>query len=64
MQKKKSNPTEPEDEMPSSNSENSIEYEKYIKKLELQRLVLNKIVNHDLNQTATDTSNSESLNSI
>lgn len=49
MQKENQHLSESENEHFESNSENSAEYIKYIKKLELQRSVLNKIVNSDLN---------------
>ncbi len=49
MQKSNKHPDGSEDETYTTDSDNSIEYIKYIKKLELQRSVLNKIVNSDLN---------------
>ena len=56
MLKKNRPPTEPEIEICAANSENVIENNKYIKKLALQRLVLKKIVQSDLNLISTTTS--------
>ena len=52
MRKKKRKLPEPGIESPAINPESSMEYDKYIKKLDLQRSVLTKIVNSDLNQIA------------
>ena len=56
MQKKRQHLSESENENLEDNSENSVEYIKYIKKLELQRIVLNKIVNSDLSPVTSDSS--------
>ena len=65
MQKENQHLSESENEHLESNSENSAEYIKYIKKLELQRSVLEKIVNSDLNAiisaTSVEPDNPESL---
>jgi hypothetical protein len=68
MLKKNKIPAEPEKEICSANSENVIENNRYIKKLALQRLVLNKIVCSDLNlipkTTSTDPDSPDSNNLI
>jgi hypothetical protein len=57
MRKKNKQPSKPEKETLPDSSEIPDEYIRYIKKLELQRFVLNKIVNSDLAQISTDTLN-------
>ena len=55
MLKPNKHPSETEDETFEAFLENSTEYVKYIKKLELQRSVLTKIIKGDLN-TMNETS--------
>jgi hypothetical protein len=55
MRRKKNHPIEPENDPVDVNAESSIEHLKYIKKLDIQRSILNKIINSDLNQIATNT---------
>ncbi|MCK9422339.1 MAG: hypothetical protein M0Q38_07060 [Bacteroidales bacterium] len=54
MTKKIKPADEPVHEESNENSEIEIENKKYIKKLELQRVVLNKLVGSNLKQTPTD----------
>ncbi len=56
MPEKNEDPADPENETCPADSENSIENIKYIKKLALQRSVLNKLVASDLNHTTTNIS--------
>jgi hypothetical protein len=51
---KQKTPPETENEPLPENSENILENVKYIKKLKLQRSVLNKLVASELNQSAGD----------
>jgi hypothetical protein len=53
MRKKNKHPAEFENEVSATNSDNVIENKKYIKKLELQRLVLKKIVDSEQNHKTT-----------
>ena len=63
MQKSIKHPDDPEDETFKAHSENSIGHVKYIKNLELQRSVLNKIIEADFSTmneiTAIDPDRSE-----
>jgi hypothetical protein len=52
MPKRNKHPAEHENEVCSAHSDNVIENVKYVKMLELQRTVLNKIISTDLNQTS------------
>ena len=54
MKKKNKHPSEANNTIPASYTENSDEYLKYVKKLELQRTVLKMIVNSDITQIASD----------
>ena len=56
MQEPNKHPNESEHETLADCSENSIQYLKYIQKLELQRSVLNKILETDFNTTIETTS--------
>ncbi len=54
MPKKNTLPSESQNDACPENSENILENVKYIKKLKLQRSVLNKLVASELNQSAGD----------
>ena len=56
MPDKNEDPADSENKTCPADSENSIENIKYIKKLALQRSVLNKLVGSDLNLTTTSIS--------
>jgi hypothetical protein len=56
MPDKNEDPADSENETCPADSENSIENIKYMKKLALQRSVLNKLVGSDLNLTTTNIS--------
>ncbi len=66
MQKGNKNSIEAKEEVSSENSDNVAENKEYIKRLRLQRLVLNKIVSSDINQGTTtsliDTESTDSNN--
>jgi hypothetical protein len=63
MRKKRTTHIEPKNEISPPDTENSIESIKYIKRLEIQRRVMNKIVNTDLSLSTTNSVNPDSLDS-
>jgi hypothetical protein len=54
MRKNNKHPTEPENEICGESSENIFENVKYMKKLELQRSILNMLVSPDIKDSTTD----------
>ena len=62
MQKDNKHSVESEEEVSSEHSDNVAENKDYVKRLNLQRMILEKIVNDDVNQiTKADTIETDSL---